>query len=210
MAILKVAQIGHPTLRLSATPVALERLESPEFQRLVDDLSDTMREYAGVGLAAPQVRESMRVFVMEIGRSERYPERQPFELLAVINPVVTQLGAERIDGWEGCLSIAGMRGLVPRSPAIRLRGLDRFGDEIDLQLEGFAAVVAQHESDHLDGVLYVDRMPDLTTLMAEEEYQRMTAASEHARTASAETSPLDAAEPNGDGRPHDAREERGT
>ena len=175
MAILKVAQIGHAALRAKADAVSQEHLRDPAFQRLLDDLVETMREYDGVGLAAPQVREGVRAFVMEIGPSERYPDRPAFPLLEVVNPVVTPRTAEITEEWEGCLSIAGFRGLVPRPSAVRLEGMDRAGDPIDIELEGFAAVVAQHETDHLDGVVYLDRMPDLTMLMAEEEYRRQIA-----------------------------------
>ena len=172
MAILKVAQIGHPALRTPAQPIADAELAGGELQRLVDDLVATMREYSGVGLAAPQVRRSVRAFVMEVAASERYPDRPPLPLTVVVNPKVTPLTDEQALGWEGCLSLAGLRGKVPRYTAIRLDGVDRRGEALALELEGFSAVVAQHETDHLDGIVYLDRMPDMSTLMAEEEYRR--------------------------------------
>lgn len=172
MSVLKVAQIGHPALRSSARAVSAEQLASPGFQRLIDDLVDTMREYAGVGIAAPQVREEFRVFAMEVVASPRYPDRDELPLQVIVNPVVRPLDDRRALGWEGCLSIAGLRGLVERNVAVRVDGLTREGEPLRLDLEGFPAIVCQHEADHLDGTVYLDRMTDLRMLMAEEEYQR--------------------------------------
>ena len=175
MAILKVAQLGSPTLRETARPIDEAQMSSERVRRLVDDLVGTMREYAGVGLAAPQIRERERIFAMEVVANARYPGRPEFPLLVVANPVVRPVTDDMEEEWEGCLSIPGFRGLVARPRAIRLQGLDQDGEPLDLELEGFPAVVAQHETDHLNGVVFLDRMRDMSSLMSEEEYQRQIA-----------------------------------
>lgn len=164
MAILKVARLGHPVLRQIAAPVPVERIRSPETQRLIDDMIETMREYNGAGLAATQVHRLEQVAVIEVLKGPRYPEAPEIPLTVLINPVVTPLGEETEDGWEGCLSIPDMRGLVPRYAAVRLQARDREGQPIDLKATDFFARVIQHESDHLNGIVYVDRMRDLRTL----------------------------------------------
>ncbi len=175
MSILKVANIGHPALRGRAREVSEQELASEGFQRLADDLIETMREYGGVGIAAPQVREPMRAFAVEVRPNEGPTGRTAFPLHVIVNPVVRALTEEPASEWEGCLSIPGLRGRVVRPRAIRVEGLTRAGDPLVLELEGFAAVVCQHETDHLDGIVYLDRMPDLRELMAEDEYQRRIA-----------------------------------
>jgi peptide deformylase len=176
MAILKVAQIGNPALRRRSETVDEQTLGDRDFRRLIDDLVETMREYEGVGLAAPQVRVSLRLFVMEVAASERYPDIEPVPLTVVINPELQSRETEFVEDWEGCLSLAGLRGRVPRHPAVHLHGLNRSGEAVDLQLEGFPARIAQHETDHLNGTVFLDRMTDMSSLMDEEEYRRMRAA----------------------------------
>jgi len=161
--ILKVARIGHPVVRAVAAPVPDGDVSSADFQRLVDDMIVTMHEYEGVGLAAPQVHVPLRVAVIEVPASdERSPAGVPLTVL--VNPVVTPLGDERAPGWEGCLSIPGLRGVVPRFDRVRLEALDRDGRPFVAEASGFFARVIQHECDHLDGKVYLDRMPDLRTL----------------------------------------------
>lgn len=173
MTIFKIAQIGHPALRDKARWITEDPHELGAAVALLDDLTQTMREYGGVGLAAPQVRVRIRAFVVEVAASERYPDRGLQPLLRVINPTVTALTEEREVGWEGCLSIAGLLGRVPRFKAVSLEGLDARGEPMRMELEGFAAIVVQHEYDHLEGIVFLDRMPDMSSLMAEEEYRRM-------------------------------------
>lgn len=162
MAIRKVAQLGHPILRQVAAPVTPEQLASPDFQRLCDDLLETMRAYEGLGLAAPQVHESLRVLIFQLD------EEEPMFL---VNPVITVLGEKRSAGYEGCLSVTGLRGRVERPDAIRVEALDRNGERFAFRAEGWAARVVQHECDHLDGVVYVDRA-DPRSLAFLAEYRR--------------------------------------
>jgi peptide deformylase len=164
MAILKVARLGHPVLRQRAEPVAAQAIGSPEVQRLVDDMIETMREYDGAGLAANQVHVPVRIAVLEVQANPRYPEAPHVPLTVLINPVVTPLTEEMEDGWEGCLSVPDMRGRVPRYTAVRLESLDRHGERVEVVAKEFFARVIQHETDHLDGRVYLDRMRDLSTL----------------------------------------------
>jgi peptide deformylase len=164
MAILKVARLGHPVLREVATPVAVDAIGAPGTQRLIDDMIETMREYTGAGLAATQVHRLEQIAVIEVLKNPRYPEAPEIPLMVLINPVVTALTEQTEDGWEGCLSIPDMRGVVPRYTAVRLEARDREGQPIDLKATDFFARVIQHESDHLRGIVYVDRMRDLRSL----------------------------------------------
>ena len=163
MSILKVAQLGHPVLRQVAATVADSAYDA-ELARLARDMTETMVEYRGVGLAAPQVREPLRMFVAHIG------EESP---IVAVNPTLTPLDESPIAIYEGCLSIAGYKGLVPRKRGVRLSARNEHGEEFSRDLVGFPAIVVQHEYDHLDGVVYLDRMPDMSKLMSDEEYQRM-------------------------------------
>jgi peptide deformylase len=171
MAILKVARMGHPILREVAKPVDPAEIDSPEFQAFVDSLVDTMREYDGAGLAAPQVHVSKRVAVMELAQNPRYPDAPDVSLAVLINPRVHPLGEERITGVEGCLSVPDLRGRVSRFARIELEALDRRGRPLHRRFEGFPAAVVQHECDHLDGVLFVDRA-DPRSLAFLREFQR--------------------------------------
>jgi peptide deformylase len=164
MAILKVARLGHPVLRQVAQPVAVADIPTPEFQRLIDDMVETMREYDGAGLAANQVHVLRQVAVIEVAANPRYPDAPQIPLTVLVNPVVTPLTEETEDGWEGCLSVPDMRGVVSRLTAVRLQCHDREGRPVDLVAKDFFARVIQHETDHLNGIVYVDRMRDLRTL----------------------------------------------
>lgn len=162
MAILKVAQMGHPILRQVAVPVTLEQIQTPDFQRLCDDLLETMGGYEGLGLAAPQVHQSIRLVVFQLDEDEP---------MFLVNPVITVLEDSRSAGYEGCLSVTGLRGRVERPDVIRVEALDRHGERFAFRAEGWAARVVQHECDHLDGVLYVDRV-DPKSLAFLPEYRR--------------------------------------
>jgi peptide deformylase len=170
MSILKIARMGHPVLRTKARALDRATLRSPAVQRLIDDMIDTMIEYRGAGLAAPQVHEELRIFVAFLDSSE--DEDADSEAIVVVNPEVTRAGDEHVDGWEGCLSIPDIRGRVPRLRAIALRALDRKGERIERQLQDFPARVVQHETDHLDGVLFFDRMRAFDSLTFLDEYAR--------------------------------------
>jgi peptide deformylase len=167
MSILKVARMGHPVLRTRARALEAAELKTPIVQRLIDDLIETMREYQGIGLAAPQVHESLRLFVA--GSTD---EEHGFPLTVVANPEITVLGTEVVEDWEGCLSIPDVRGRVPRARQIQVRGLDRQGRKLELKISGFPARVMQHETDHLDGVLFLDRMTSFETLTFLDEFGR--------------------------------------
>jgi len=164
MAILKVARLGHPVLRQVATPVPPEEIRSPEIQRLIDDMVETMREYDGAGLAANQVHTLRAIAVIEVLANPRYPDAPHIPLTVVINPVVTPIGEETEDGWEGCLSVPDLRGVVPRYRSVRLESYDRDAQKVSLIAKDFFARVIQHESDHLRGTVYLDRMRDFSTL----------------------------------------------
>ncbi len=172
MPILKVAQMGHPLLRTPADPVDPAEVATPEFQRLIDDMVETVDEYHGIGLAAPQVHVGRRLCLVGMIEEAEEGEPQRVRVLVAINPVVTPLTDETVVGVEACLSMQGLKGLVPRLRAVRLEALDRDGEPFALDLEGYPAVVAQHETDHLDGVLFVDRMPDLRSLAFDREFER--------------------------------------
>jgi len=172
MAILKVARLGHPVLRQVAEPVSAGDIRSAAVQQLIDDLIETMHEYDGAGLAANQVHVPRQIAVIEVAKNERYPEAPEVPLTVVINPVVTPLSEETEDGWEGCLSVPDMRGVVPRHTAVRLECLDREGTPVDLVAKDFFARVIQHETDHLIGIVYVERIRDMRTLSHIAEWQR--------------------------------------
>jgi peptide deformylase len=172
MSILKVAQMGHPVLRTPAREVDPETIRSDAFQRLVDDMVETLHEYDGIGLAAPQVHEPLRVCLIGVVEDAEEGEPQKLTVHVAVNPTVTALTEDTVVGIEGCLSMSDLRGLVPRRRAVRLEALDRHGEPYALELEGYPAVVAQHETDHLDGVLFIDRMPDLRSLAYGREFAR--------------------------------------
>src|SRR5919108_6040796 len=160
MAIRPVLRIGDPRLRAAAE--AVTEFGTPELDALVEDMLDTMRANAGAGLAAVQLGVSQRVVIFGFDRNPRYPDAEPVPFTVLVNPQITALGPERELGWEGCLSVPGLRGLVPRHARIRYRGYDQFGAPIDRTVDGFHARVVQHECDHLDGILYPQRMEDMS------------------------------------------------
>lgn len=165
MAILKIAKMGHPVLRQISEPVADP--QDPDFLDLLDDMVDTMDDADGTGLAAPQVHFPLRALVYFVSETRSGGEEVP--LTALINPEIEPLTEETAYDWEGCLSVPGLLGLVPRATAIRLRAVTPDGATIDRAVEGFHARVLQHECDHLDGVLYPQRMDDLSLLIYREE-----------------------------------------
>jgi peptide deformylase len=173
MAVLKVAKLGNPVLRQIAKKVDLKELADPqgELQKFIDDMVDTMREEGGVGLAAPQVNYSIQIVVLEYENNERYPEESPIPVTALINPVLSEFSEEKALGWESCLSLIDFRGLVPRSTSLLLSAYDREGNKIEKRVSGFEAVVLQHEIDHLNGKVFLDRMEDLTQLSYQEEFE---------------------------------------
>lgn len=164
MAILRVARLGNPVLRTPAGEVPAAEINQPGFQRFIDDMVTTMREYQGVGLAAVQVHEPWQVAVLEVANNARYPGKATVPLSVLINPKIVPLGDETEEDWEGCLSIPEIRGRVPRHKRLRVTALDREGNELDFAASGFHARIIQHEVDHLCGRVYMDRMPDLSTL----------------------------------------------
>ena len=169
MAILKIARMGHPVLRRRADPVADPT--APEIHRLIADMAETLADIGGAGLAAPQVHVPLRVVIFQVPehRLTGRPEDQAQPLIALINPIIEPLGPEQELGWEGCLSVPGLKGAVPRYSRIRYRGFDVDGREIARTAKGFHARVVQHECDHLDGMLYPSRMTDLGKLIFESE-----------------------------------------
>jgi peptide deformylase len=176
MAILKVARLGHPVLRAAAKPIPQNEIKSTRIQSLIDDMFETMQEYAGIGLAAPQVHEGLRLFVAGVRKAEvMSPMTDDHEMpfLTVINPEVVPVDeTPRVEGWEGCLSIPDMRGKVPRPEGVRVRALDRHGRKFEIVATGLPARVIQHETDHLDGILFFDRMTSFETLTFMDEFRR--------------------------------------
>ena len=158
MAIRPVLKMGEPLLLRVAAPIT--RFDA-ELLALVADMDDTMRALSGAGIAAPQIGVSARVVIFELKDNPRYPHITPVPYTVLVNPLVTPLTAEQDEGWEGCLSVPGMRGLVPRYRRLRYTGFDQYGAPLDRTVEGFHARVVQHEVDHLDGILFPQRVRDL-------------------------------------------------
>jgi peptide deformylase len=172
MAILKIARMGHPVLRSVARRV--DDPTAPWVRRLVENMVETMEDAGGTGIAAPQLHESHRIVVFRVP-SERLtdmPGDVEQDLTVLVNPVVETVGQDRAFGWEGCLSVPGLRGVVPRHLRVRYKGLGLDGETIERDVEGFHARVVQHECDHLDGILYPQRMTDHRLLVFLEELQR--------------------------------------
>jgi peptide deformylase len=167
MALLKVARMGHPILAKRARPLTKAELASVAIQSLIDDMIETMFDERGVGLAGPQVHEPLRLFVM----NEKGDEDEA-DTIVVVNPELTFPNEETQSLWEGCLSIPGIRGETSRRRVVDVAYLDRGGKKRRASLEDFPAAIVQHETDHLDGVLFVERMPDLKRLAFEDEYSR--------------------------------------
>jgi len=175
MSILKVAHMGHPVLREKAKPIERAAIATPSVQQLIDDMLETMREYHGIGLAAPQVHESVRIFVAGLEKEDMRTGETEIVPIAVVNPEITALGRDLVEDWEGCLSIPDIRGKVPRNRRVRVRGFGRDGEALDMELEDFQARVFQHENDHLNGILFFDRMKSFETLAFLDEYSRFWA-----------------------------------
>ena len=173
MAILKVARMGHPVLRAKARPLQAAEIRSPEVQRLIDDMFDTMHEYQGIGLAAPQVHAGVRLFVAGMPPDpDEEPDPDQVPEMALINPEISIVGRDTVEDWEGCLSIPDIRGRVPRARQIVVKAYDRTGKRVEIKASNFTARVIQHETDHLDGVLFFDRMETLETLTFLDEFGR--------------------------------------
>ncbi|HMC23323.1 MAG TPA: peptide deformylase [Thermoanaerobaculia bacterium] len=165
MAILKVSRLGHPVLREKASEVEVKDIKAGKFRLLIEDMIETMHEYEGVGLAGPQVHLPLRIFVFEV--EEKVAKRRGIPKLGAgvfFNATYEPIGRETITDWEGCLSVPFLGGEVPRFKKIRLRGIDHEGKGVDIEVEDFTARIFQHEIDHTEGHVYLDRMPDLRTL----------------------------------------------
>ena len=160
MATREILKMGHPTLLEVAKPV--EKFNTPELDSIIEDMINTMRENDGAGLAAPQIGLGMQLVIFGFDSNERYPEADQVPFTVLINPIITPIGDEEEDGWEGCLSVPGLMGVVPRFKKIRYQGKDQHGNEIDREVDGFHARVVQHECDHLIGKLYPMRIRDFS------------------------------------------------
>jgi len=172
MSILKVARMGHPVLRAKARALDTGDLKSAAVQKLIDDMIETMVEYHGVGLAAPQVHQGLRIFVASLDVEDEDKHDSDPQPIALVNPEISVVGSDVVEDWEGCLSIPDVRGRVPRAREIRLRAIDRNGERLELRAHDFPARVMQHETDHLDGVLFFDRMRSFESLTFLDEYSR--------------------------------------
>lgn len=172
MPLRKIAQLGHPVLRQTARPFTQEELLSTSGQQLVDDLIATMRDADGAGLAAPQIYESVRVCVIEVGQNPRYPYKPPIPLTVLVNPCIAPVSERTFSNFEGCLSVPNLRGRVNRFCEVQVSALDRFGQKLSFIVRGLSAGTFQHELDHLDGRIFVDRVQDPTTLCTWTEFDR--------------------------------------
>ena len=159
MAIREILRMGNPILLKETEKV--EKFDTPEIHELIKDMIETMKDAEGAGLAAPQVGESIQLVIFGVDKNERYPEAEEVPFTVLINPVITPLTQDKEDDWEGCLSVPGMRGVVPRYKEINYKGSDQYGNEIDRDVEGFHARVVQHECDHLFGILYPSRIENM-------------------------------------------------
>jgi peptide deformylase len=172
MAIRKIATIGHPVLRERARELTKDELAKSETQTFIDDLIETMHDAAGAGIAANQVYEPIRICVIEVKDNPRYPYKPNYPLTVLVNPVVTIATDERFDNFEGCLSVPNLRGLVQRAPVVNVTAWNRNGEELAFPVKGLTAGTFQHEVDHLDGKLFVDRVQDTTTLTTWADFER--------------------------------------
>ena len=163
---LKIAKLGNPILRQVAAPVDRREIKSPDLQRLIDEMFETMYDEPGIGLAAPQVSRSIQLAVMGCKEEGGFPET------VLINPSILYYGPQQVENWEGCLSVDGLRGKVTRPSLVRVKGLDRNGKELDFEATGLYAVCIQHEMDHLIGKLFLDRMTDFSTLTQLHEFSQ--------------------------------------
>jgi len=172
MSILKVTRLGHPVLRKITEKVSAADLKSAATQQFIDDMIVTMKEYDGVGLAADQVFASKQIAVLEVAENPRYPDKPKVPMTVLVNPQITPLSDEAEEDWEGCLSIPDLRGRVPRYKSIHVQALDRNGKKLNFEAHDFHARVIQHEFDHLNGKVYLDRMKDFSTLTFLQEFTR--------------------------------------
>jgi len=172
MALRKIATIGHPVLRESARALTREELASDRVQGLIDDMVDTMRDASGAGIAANQVYEPVRICVVEVNKNPRYPYKPDWPLTILVNPVALPSTDETFMNFEGCLSVPNLRGEVPRLAGVRVRAWDRTGAELDFDVKGLTAGTFQHELDHLDGKLFVDRVADTRSLCTWADFER--------------------------------------
>jgi len=173
LSVREIVTVGHPVLRKRARELTPEELAAPETQRLIDDMIETMRDAGGAGIAANQVGVPLRVAIAEVdGANPRYPYKPPIPLTVIVNPTIEPLDDERVAINEGCLSVPDLRGVLERNVNVRLRYLDRDGSEHDEVKRGLTAGTFQHEVDHLDGVLFIDRVTDPTTFATWEQFER--------------------------------------
>lgn len=172
MPIRKIASIGHPVLREPARRLTREELGTPAMQSFIDDLVATMRDADGAGLAAPQVYEPIQLCALEVGQNPRYPYKPKIPLTILVNPVLTPLVEETFDNYEGCLSVPNLRGLVPRFLKLRVQAWDRHGNDLDFEAAGITAGTYQHEVDHLNGIIFVDRVRDPKSFCTWQEFER--------------------------------------
>ncbi len=172
MQIRKIAQIGHPILRTPARPLSREELQSPRLQELIDDLIATMHDADGAGLAAPQIYEPLQLCAIEVGNNPRYPYKPKIPLTVLVNPVLTPTTPETFSNFEGCLSVPNLRGRVERSLSVRVQAWDRHGQELDFVARGISAGTFQHEVDHLNATLFLDRVHDPRSLCTWQEFER--------------------------------------
>lgn len=172
MALRKIATIGHPVLRERARELSRDELLGPAVQRLIDDMIETMRDAQGAGIASPQVHEGVRVCVVEVKDNPRYPYKPNFPLTVLVNPVVEPTTDETFLNYEGCLSVPNLRGEVPRYTGVRVEAWDRHAQPLRLSLKGLTAGTFQHEADHLDGTLFVDRVVDTRSLCTWADFDR--------------------------------------
>jgi peptide deformylase len=172
VALRKIATLGHPVLRKVARELSRDELASEPVQRLVDDLIETMRDAAGAGIAANQVHEAVRVCIIEIKDNPRYPYKPNWPLTVLVNPVIQPTTGETFRNFEGCLSVPNLRGEVPRFTGIRVRAWDRHARDVEFEVKGLTAGTFQHEFDHLEGMLFVDRVDDTRTLCTWSDFER--------------------------------------
>lgn len=169
--LLKIVQVGEPVLRAPARPLAREEIRSPSFQALIELMRETMRDAPGVGLAAPQIGEGLRLFVVEDSREDARTQRQIVPFQVFVNPKLTVIDSTPAEFFEGCLSLTGFSAVVPRALGVRVEALDHHGDPVSVEARGWFARILQHETDHLDGTLYIDRMRS-RTFMSQANYAR--------------------------------------
>lgn len=172
MTIRRVLRAGHPAVRASCDPYPEDRIGDPAFDRLIDDMFESMRDYDGVGLAAPQIQEPYRILIYELEDTERYDRDERIDPTVLVNPTVVDHSENTVRDWEGCLSLPELRGEVPRYESVTVEGLDGTGESIRRQATGFEARIIQHELDHLDGTLFVDRMDDMSRLSYLKEFHQ--------------------------------------